>query len=72
MVCISSLLSSEIIKKVIEREIPPFRPTVVNLITGVEELRELMKSCWDEKPEARPDFHDIKKSMHRILSNNGM
>jgi len=45
---------------------------VVNLITGVEELRELMKSCWDEKPEARPDFHDIKKSMQRILSNNGM
>lgn len=62
----------EIIKKVKECEIPPFRPTVVNLITGVEELRELMKSCWDEKPEARPDFHDIKKSMHRILSNNGM
>lgn len=66
------LLSLEIIQKVRECEIPHFRPTVVNLISGVEELRELMKLCWDEKPEARPDFHDIKKSMHRILSSNGM
>lgn len=62
----------EIVKRVTEAEIPPFRPTVVNLITGVEELRELMKLCWEEKPEARPDFHDIKKTMHRILSNSGM
>ncbi|PFX31878.1 Atrial natriuretic peptide receptor 1 [Stylophora pistillata] len=62
----------EIIKRVTEAEIPPFRPTVVSLITGVEELRELMKSCWEEKPEARPDFYDIKKTMHRILSNSGM
>ena len=66
------LLFSDIVKRVTECEIPPFRPTVVSLISGVEELRELMKSCWDEKPEARQDFHDIKKTMHRILSNSGM
>ena len=66
------LLSSDIIKRVTECEIPPFRPTVTSLISGVEELRELMKLCWDEKPEARLDFHDIKKTMHRILSNSGM
>lgn len=66
------VLSLDIIKRVTECEIPPFRPTVVKLISGVEELRELMKFCWEEKPEARPDFHDIKKTMHRILSNNGM
>lgn len=62
----------EIIKRVTECEMPPFRPTVVTLIPRVEELRELMKCCWDEKPETRPDFHDIKKTMHRILSNSGM
>lgn len=67
-----SLSFLEIVKRVTEAEIPPFRPTVVNLITGVEELRELMKLCWEEKPEARPDFHDIKKTMHRIVSNSGM
>lgn len=64
--------SSDIIKRVTECEIPPFRPTVINLISGVEELRELMKLCWEEKPEVRPDFHDIKKTMQRILSNSGM
>ena len=51
---------------------PPFRPTQVALISRVEELRELMKYCWDEKPEARPDFHDIKKIMQKILSSSGM
>lgn len=51
---------------------PPFRPTVTPLIPRVEELRELMKCCWEEKPEGRPDFHDIKKTMQRILSNSGM
>ena len=63
---------SEIIRRVTECEIPPFRPTVSQLIPRVEELRELMKLCWDEKPEARPEFHDIKKTLQRILNNSGM
>ncbi|XP_068761981.1 atrial natriuretic peptide receptor 1-like [Montipora capricornis] len=62
----------EIIRRVSEYEIPPFRPTVPALISRVEELRELMKHCWEEKPEVRPDFHDIKKSMQKIINNNGM
>lgn len=61
-----------IIRRVTECEVPPFRPTVTTLIPCVEELRELMKTCWEEKPEVRPDFHDIKKSMQRILNNSGM
>ena len=36
-------LHSEIIKRVTECEMPPFRPTVTPLIPRVEELRELMK-----------------------------
>lgn len=59
-------------KRVSECEVPPFRPTEVALIRQVEELRELMKFCWEEKPEARPDFHEIKKTMQRILINSGM
>lgn len=45
---------------------------VVNFIIGVEEFRELMKLCWDEKLEVCLDFYDIKKFMYRIFSNNGM
>ena len=62
----------DIIRRVTECEVPPFRPTVTTLIPRVEELRELMKTCWEEKPEVRPDFHDIKKSMQRILNNSSM
>ena len=53
-------------------EFPPFRPTVSELISGVEEMRELMKHCWEEHPDLRPDFHEIKKTMNKILTNNGM
>jgi len=45
---------------------------VTNLIAGLEEIRELMKQCWVENPEERPDFHEIKKIMHKVLVNNGM
>lgn len=62
----------EIVNKVQNGEFPPFRPTVSELITGVEEMRELMKQCWEESPDLRPDFHEIKKIMNKILTNNGM
>lgn len=58
--------------RVKDGEFPPFRPTVTQLITGVEEIRELMKQCWVENPDERPDFHEIKKIMHKVLVNNGM
>ena len=62
----------DIIRRVKDGEFPPFRPTVTTLITGVEELRELMKQCWNDNSEERPDFHEIKKIMHKVLVNNGM
>ncbi|XP_078348931.1 atrial natriuretic peptide receptor 1-like isoform X2 [Oculina patagonica] len=62
----------EIVSRVQNGEFPPFRPTVSELITGVEEIRELMKECWEESPDMRPDFHEIKKIVNKILTNNGM
>ncbi|XP_020613215.1 atrial natriuretic peptide receptor 1-like isoform X2 [Orbicella faveolata] len=62
----------EIVSRVQNGEFPPFRPTVSELITGVEEIRELMKQCWEESPDLRPDFHEIKKIVNKILTNNGM
>ena len=67
-----ALNSSEIVSRVQISEFPPFRPTVSELITGVEEIRELMKQCWEESPDLRPDFHEIKKIVNKILTNNGM
>lgn len=67
-----ALNSSEIVSRVQIGEFPPFRPTVSELITGVEEIRELMKQCWEESPDLRPDFHEIKKIVNKILTNNGM
>lgn len=67
-----TLNSLEIVNRVQNGEFPPFRPTVSELITGVEEIRELMKQCWEESPDLRPDFHEIKKIMNKILTNNGM
>ena len=64
--------SIDIVRRVKDAEFPPFRPTVTNLIAGLEEIRELMKQCWVENPEERPDFHEIKKIMHKVLVNNGM
>ncbi|XP_015762338.1 PREDICTED: speract receptor-like [Acropora digitifera] len=60
------------INRLKEGEFPPFRPTVTTLITGLEEIRELMKQCWVENTDERPDFHEIKKIMHKVLVNNGM
>ncbi|XP_068761980.1 LOW QUALITY PROTEIN: atrial natriuretic peptide receptor 1-like [Montipora capricornis] len=62
----------EIVSRVQNGEFPPFRPTVSELIAGVEEMRELMKQCWEENPDMRPDFHEIKKTMNKMLTNNGM
>ncbi|XP_020901343.1 atrial natriuretic peptide receptor 1 isoform X2 [Exaiptasia diaphana] len=64
--------TKEIVRRVQNTEFPPFRPTVPVLIAGVEELRELMKQCWQEEPDLRPDFTEIRKIMNKILINNGM
>lgn len=62
----------EIIRRVQEAQVPIFRPTVLNIIEELEELRDLMKHCWEEDPDSRPDFTEIKRIMNRILVTKGM
>ena len=62
----------EIIRRVREVEVPIFRPTVFNIIEELDELRDLMKTCWEEDPDSRPDFPEIKRRMNRILVMSGM
>ncbi|XP_031556270.1 atrial natriuretic peptide receptor 1-like [Actinia tenebrosa] len=61
-----------IVEKVRAGEFPPFRPVVPNLISGAEELRDMMKQCWQEEPNDRPDFNEIKKSINKIVVSSGM
>ncbi|XP_053545414.1 guanylyl cyclase C [Bombina bombina] len=49
----------------------PFRPDL-NLDTASEseiEVFVLVKSCWEEDPERRPDFKKIESTLGKIFSN---
>lgn len=53
---------SEILDKVIKRDSPPHRP-MVPANEAPAELRHLMKRCWDDVSEARPNFDLVLKMM---------
>ncbi|PFX31873.1 atrial natriuretic peptide receptor 1-like [Stylophora pistillata] len=67
-----NLCVKEILGRITEPEVPIFRPTVHNFIEEMEELRDLMKNCWEEDPDSRPDFTEIKKRINRILVAKGI
>ena len=53
-------------------EKPPFRPHVPQLIENAENLRELMKRCWDESADDRPSFAENRKEIENLMKNNGL
>ncbi|XP_028406590.1 atrial natriuretic peptide receptor 2-like [Dendronephthya gigantea] len=57
----------EIIEHVKSIEFPPYRPVVPDLIEKLEELREMAKECWNDVPQERPAFAELKKRIHRLL-----
>ena len=36
--------------------------------TGLAEYVALMKGCWDQDPEARPDFESVIGRLRRLLA----
>uniref|UniRef100_A0A8B9KNX9 Guanylate cyclase n=1 Tax=Astyanax mexicanus TaxID=7994 RepID=A0A8B9KNX9_ASTMX len=46
-----------------------FRPYLNFETAGEQELYVLIKSCWDEDPEKRPDFKKIESTLGKIFSN---
>lgn len=59
-------LPSEILKRVQEREFPPFRPDV----SGADcphDIKLLMDKCWLDSPEDRPTFETIKSDIRTIM-----
>eukprot|EP00794_Sanderia_malayensis_P009042 gene9042-10009_t len=68
----TSLCDKEIVNRVIAGELPPFRPTVSELIEEAEGLRDIMKKCWLEHPNIRPSFHELCKDIESMMKANGL
>ncbi|XP_017683056.1 PREDICTED: heat-stable enterotoxin receptor [Lepidothrix coronata] len=51
--------------------VKPFRPDLTLETVGERqvELYTLVKSCWEEDPEKRPDFKKIESTLAKIFSN---
>ncbi|CAG5136642.1 unnamed protein product, partial [Candidula unifasciata] len=44
----------------------PYRPVIPNETDSPPKALSLMVSCWSELPEARPDFHNIRKRLREM------
>ncbi|OWK59336.1 Heat-stable enterotoxin receptor [Lonchura striata] len=51
--------------------VKPFRPDLTLEIVGEKQMEvyTLVKSCWEEDPEKRPDFKKIESTLAKIFSN---
>ncbi|XP_057310994.1 atrial natriuretic peptide receptor 1-like isoform X2 [Hydractinia symbiolongicarpus] len=68
----SYLEPKDIVQRVKKVENPPFRPHVPQLIENAEQLRDLMKRCWDENADERPAFPEIRKEIENLMKRNGL
>ncbi|KAL9957062.1 hypothetical protein ACROYT_G038652 [Oculina patagonica] len=59
------LESEEIVGRVLAGTSPPFRPPLPANVVN-KDLHLLMKMCWKEIPEDRPDFWEIRKLLKNL------
>ncbi|KAI8512630.1 natriuretic peptide receptor [Branchiostoma belcheri] len=59
----SQLTPREIVRKVIRREEPLMRPETGEDFSSMRGLESLIRDCWTELPEDRPDFTAIRKRL---------
>ncbi|XP_048576337.1 atrial natriuretic peptide receptor 1 isoform X2 [Nematostella vectensis] len=60
---------SDIIEKVTRVESPPFRPKLSTIVLEgptVAGIVDLAKWCWEENPDHRPDFEEIRKTVRKL------
>jgi len=58
----------EIVQRVMIQECPPFRPKLSNIAKqyDVPGLVQITEKCWNEQPDARPDFEDLKRQIRKM------
>lgn len=58
----------EIVQRVMIQECPPFRPKLSNIAKqyDVPGLAQITEKCWNEQPDARPDFEDLKRQIRKM------
>jgi len=58
----------EIVQRVMMQEYPPFRPKLSNIAKryDVPGLVQITEKCWNEQPEARPEFEDLKRQIRKM------
>ena len=66
LVNFSTLL--EIVQRVMMQEYPPFRPKLSNIAKqyDVPGLVQITEKCWNEQPDVRPDFEDLKRQIRKM------
>lgn len=64
----SGYTPAECLKKIIHppKTTPPFRPSFQPLESSFDCVREILKECWQEKPEDRPDFKTIRAKLRPL------
>ncbi|CAC5361262.1 Guanylate cyclase 32E,Guanylate cyclase soluble subunit beta-2,Head-specific guanylate cyclase,Retinal guanylyl cyclase 2,Heat-stable enterotoxin receptor,Receptor-type guanylate cyclase gcy-28,Guanylyl cyclase, membrane,Speract receptor,Receptor-type guanylate cyclase gcy-13,Guanylyl cyclase GC-E,Soluble guanylate cyclase gcy-31,Soluble guanylate cyclase gcy-36,Soluble guanylate cyclase 88E,Guanylate cyclase soluble subunit alpha-2,Retinal guanylyl cyclase 1,Soluble guanylate cyclase gcy-35,Receptor-type len=60
--------SKEIINRVRKGEDPPYRPLIPDNSNIPDKAYNLMTSCWNENPDFRPEFSNIRK---KLIDLNG-
>lgn len=61
------VLFLDIITKVREKDGDiPFRPRLAELDTAPKFVTEVIKDCWDEVPERRPDLKTIRTRLKSL------
>jgi hypothetical protein len=59
-------LLTDLIGRVRNGETPPFRPILCDESAQDASLVTLMKDCWDEDAERRPEFAAIKNRLNNV------
>lgn len=64
----TGLSSMQCLQKVLQVQdnLYPYRPSLQPLETSFDCVREILKECWSEKPEDRPDFKTIRAKLRPL------
>ncbi|XP_046854845.1 speract receptor-like isoform X3 [Xenia sp. Carnegie-2017] len=68
----SGIPARDIVERVVDGEVPPYRPVVAQPIENAQRLLPLMKECWRENPDKRPAFNEIKYDVESAMNRCGL